>query len=138
MGTIVGICGCEILQSAGAPESAEAAPSSAAGRMLRIALLVLLKERDDHGYALYGRMQSMGFATPSPTRMYRLLRTLDKEGLVIASWELSERGPARRIYALTAQGDRYLRESMPAMSAERDALRDVLGLYRKLVKHQRA
>ncbi|MGH9128178.1 MAG: PadR family transcriptional regulator [Acidimicrobiales bacterium] len=116
-------------------ECASSAPAEpTTGRSLRIALLVLLKKRGDHGYELYRRMQVMGYTLPNATRIYRLLRTMESEGLVSASWELSERGPARRTYTLNPDGDRYLRTWVPSVLAERDALKQVLALYRRLVK----
>ncbi len=99
-------------------------------------MLVLLKERECHGYELYRRLATTGFVVPSATQIYRLLRTMEHEGLLSAVWDLSEKGPARRVYTLTSTGDQYLREHIPSLLAERDAFQVVLAIYRRVVKRQ--
>jgi DNA-binding PadR family transcriptional regulator len=42
--------------------------------------------------------------------LYRTLRQLEKNGNVASEWETDKSGPARRVYRLTAQGDRHLEE----------------------------
>jgi hypothetical protein len=42
--------------------------------------------------------------------LYRTLRRLEEHGYVSSEWDVGELGPARRIYALTAQGKRHLQE----------------------------
>jgi PadR family transcriptional regulator, regulatory protein PadR len=36
--------------------------------------------------------------------MYRLLRSMEEEGLVTSSWETPESGPSKRVYAITDLG----------------------------------
>lgn len=36
--------------------------------------------------------------------MYRLLRSLEEQGLVSSSWQTPEAGPSRRVYVITEQG----------------------------------
>jgi PadR family transcriptional regulator PadR len=115
------------------PDHGEADPRHA-GRSLRIAMLVLLKERECHGYELFRRLATTGFVGPSATQIYRLLRTMERTGLINATWDLSDKGPARRVYSLTPSGDQYLRDQVPSLLAERDALQVVLASYRRLVK----
>lgn len=105
-----------------------------AGPSLRIAMLVLLKECECHGYELFKRLTDTGLPTPSATQVYRVLRSMEEADLVKSTWDLSERGPARRVYTLTPRGDQYLRDQVPSMLAERDALKTVLNLYRQLLK----
>ncbi len=40
--------------------------------------------------------------------MYRALRQLERDGLVMSGWDTSKDGPARRLYTLTDAGRSYL------------------------------
>ncbi|MGP3998967.1 helix-turn-helix transcriptional regulator [Streptomyces sp. 8N706] len=67
-------------------------------------LLLLLAERPDHGYELLQRLQAFGWAGCESASVYRLLRGMEKEGMLASSWRASETGPARRQYEITPQG----------------------------------
>lgn len=103
----------------------------------RPALLVLLKERESHGYELAARLAELGFEGPAPASLYRMLRGMEQEGWVRASWDMTaRRGPARRIYSLTSEGNAYLQECAPALITERYALGEMLERYRTLVQRE--
>jgi PadR family transcriptional regulator PadR len=70
---------------------------------MRPAILVLLAERADHGYALCERLRALGLEKPSDG-VYRLLRRTEGEGLVKSSWDIGRAGPPRRIYEITRLG----------------------------------
>jgi poly-beta-hydroxybutyrate-responsive repressor len=73
-------------------------------------LLLLLHCDEIHGYELLGCLMPFGFATNPVdlSTIYRLLRNLEDAGLVTSRWHTGSAGPARRLYRLTAEGDRYL------------------------------
>jgi poly-beta-hydroxybutyrate-responsive repressor len=72
-------------------------------------ILLLLAERPSHGYALVERLKEFGFTEGSTGSLYRELRRLEDGGLAHSYWEASQtRGPARRVYELTAAGRRAL------------------------------
>lgn len=101
----------------------------------RPALLVLLLERESHGYELAGRLADLGFEGPAPASLYRMLRGMEQEGLIRATWDMTaRRGPARRIYSLTPEGNTYLRGCAPVLITERYALGEMLERYRALVQ----
>lgn len=75
---------------------------------LRPCLLLLLKEGRTHGYDLMVRLSDFGLRV-DPGGLYRMLRTLEREGLVTSRWETSGAGPARRNYTTTADGENWLR-----------------------------
>ncbi|MGH9185986.1 MAG: helix-turn-helix transcriptional regulator, partial [Acidimicrobiales bacterium] len=104
---------------------------------LRPAILVLLKENESHGYELVARLGDMGFEVGDFGGLYRVLRTMDEEGLVVSVWGEPERGPARRVYRLTDEGEQYLRESAPALVSQRRALGEMLDRYRTMVRDER-
>jgi PadR family transcriptional regulator, regulatory protein PadR len=98
------------------------------------AVLLLLTQQPAHGYELLARLGKVfprSGRLPDPGAFYRLLRGLENDGAVISSWETPQAGPARRVYAITADGREQL--DSWATSIERDikAMRSFLGAYRK-------
>ncbi len=71
-------------------------------------LLLLLRERADHGYELVSRLRPMHEGESDPGGVYRALRALEQRGLVRSEWRTSGAGPARRTYHLTTDGSAYL------------------------------
>ncbi len=68
-------------------------------------LLLLLAECPSHGYELAERLQDFGLGETGANSLYRELRRLEEAGLVCSTWEATQaRGPARRVYQLTAAG----------------------------------
>lgn len=99
--------------------------------LLRPAILLLLREQEGHGYELMGRLAQLGVEVPPTTGgLYRALRTLADEGLVTSYWSTPERGPARRVYAITDQGEQHLEHSMPALAGLLRTVRGMLNRYR--------
>jgi PadR family transcriptional regulator, regulatory protein PadR len=93
-------------------------------RFAEPALLLLLRERPAHGYDLLERLPELtGEARVEMGNLYRLLRGLEEEGLVSSEWDASSAGPAKRRYALTADGERLLDRWVDALrrSQERTA-----------------
>ncbi len=71
-------------------------------------LLLALDQWQSHGYELIRRMSAFGFETLDRGSVYRTLRQLEKDGLVVSGWDTSKEGPARRLYSLTDAGRAYL------------------------------
>ena len=105
--------------------------------LLRPAILLLLKERESHGYELVSRLGDLGLDVPDFGGLYRALRGMEDEGLVSSSWGTPARGPARRIYALTKEGEAQLRDTAPALVQQRRAIGGLLDRYRGLVHQER-
>lgn len=79
-------------------------------RFLEPCLLLLLHCEEIHGYELLDSLNPFGFEQNPVdlSTVYRLLRNLEDKGLVVSHWDTGNAGPARRMYRLTAEGDRYL------------------------------
>jgi poly-beta-hydroxybutyrate-responsive repressor len=72
-------------------------------------ILLLLRERNSHGYELMERAAEVGFAALNPGTVYRTLRQMEKDGAVESRWEMPKwGGPARRMYSLTDNGQDQL------------------------------
>lgn len=100
--------------------------------LLRPAILLLLREQESHGYELMSRLAELGVEVPPTTGgLYRSLRTMAEEGLVTSYWSTPERGPARRVYAISETGEQHLEQSMPALASLLRTVRGMLNRYRQ-------
>jgi poly-beta-hydroxybutyrate-responsive repressor len=100
---------------------------------LRPCLLLLLREQPAHGYQLLERLRSLGFAREDPGGLYRMLRRLERDGLVRSAWERSEEGPDRRIYELTRPGMEELHRHAKELAHARETLGVFLSRYGEFV-----
>ena len=76
-------------------------------KLLRPAILALLAENSAHGYQLLQQLRELklsGAGSPDTSGVYKILRQMESEELIIATWDLGESGPARRRYELTSKG----------------------------------
>jgi DNA-binding PadR family transcriptional regulator len=79
-------------------------------RFLEPALLLLLSEQPAHGYELVDRAAVLvPGEKPELGGLYRVLRALEEDGLVLSEWDAEEPGPAKRRYELTPAGRELLR-----------------------------
>jgi len=99
---------------------------------LRPCLLLLLAELPAHGYELIERLKVFGFAR-DPGGLYRTLRSMEREGLVLSRWESSDAGPDRCRYVLTARGGDWLDAWATTLDASRRTLEIFLSRYGSVV-----
>ncbi len=95
-------------------------------------LLLLLRERSDHGYELAVRLRPMHETEGDAGGIYRALRALERHGLVRSEWEPSEAGPARRIYQISGDGVEFLEEQVHGLRHVHEVLHVFLDRYARL------
>ena len=108
-------------------------------RLIQPAVLIVLAEGTIHGYPLAARVRerfSLGGQKPGMSGIYRFLKVMEERGLVVSSWDLAHRGPARRRYAITPDGLRCLAQWVETLQRYRDGINDLLGAARIAVKKQ--
>jgi DNA-binding PadR family transcriptional regulator len=77
---------------------------------------------------------------PDTSGVYRVLKSMEEEGLVSANWEFGDAGPAKRRYVLTKDGKVCLKQwarTLENYRAQIDGLLAILDLDRKLPKSER-
>lgn len=67
-------------------------------------ILSVLAVAPRHGYGIAQALVSVGLQPIKGAQLYPALVRLEDEGAVVAKWERSESGPARKVYELTAAG----------------------------------
>lgn len=81
------------------------------GGVLEPAVLASVAAGGTHGYDLIRQVEAItgGAMIVDPGGVYRVLRRLEEDGLVVSSWVESEAGPQRREYDITDDGRDALR-----------------------------
>ena len=107
-------------------------------RFAEPALLLLVSEGSTHGYELLERLPSLiGEERVDVGNVYRALRGLEDDGLVVSEWRADLPGPAKRSYTLTDDGRSLLAACLEALGVLRDGLTTFLDDSRKGGEHVR-
>jgi PadR family transcriptional regulator, regulatory protein PadR len=72
-------------------------------------ILLMLRQWNSYGYELMEKLAAFGLQAMNPGTFYRMLRRMEKDGMVSSTWDISVAGPARRVYSLTQAGEAYLK-----------------------------
>jgi DNA-binding PadR family transcriptional regulator len=98
--------------------------------MLEPSLLLLLHRGEAHGYTLLERLEEFGRGTLNPSVVYRALRDMEERDLVSSTWDEEEtRGPPRRVYRITAQGDQALGGWVQELREAQGRIESLLDAY---------
>jgi poly-beta-hydroxybutyrate-responsive repressor len=94
-------------------------------------MLLILKEREAHGYELVEKVNGFHFHSSPPDvgAIYRNLRHMEEERWVTSRWDTKGTGPARRIYRITPEGEEALHRWAITLRKRREALDQFLELY---------
>jgi poly-beta-hydroxybutyrate-responsive repressor len=99
-------------------------------RFVEPSLLLLLRERPLHGYELIERLpEVVGEGRVDVGNLYRLLRSLEAEGVVSSEWSADLPGPAKRTYELTAEGRHLLDRWAEALRQAQADVQSFLDRY---------
>jgi len=82
-------------------------------RIVQPAVMAALAKEPLHGYLIVQRLGTMAMfrgQSPDPTGVYRVLKSMERDGLVESTWDMAGSGPARHCYALTPAGHACLEQ----------------------------
>lgn len=93
-------------------------------RFFEAAVLLALRDRSYHGYELVDAVGTWGdeYAVDSGN-LYRMLHSLEDDGLVSSTWADGDRAGSRRIYRLEPKGERVLAAWARSLANTEDLLR---------------
>lgn len=103
--------------------------------LVQPAVLLVLSEGPQHGYALLEALQARGYLPGKADvgNLYRGLRRLEKSGAVTSEWvRQSGPGPSRRTYQITDQGRQLLYQEALALADRAGVIAKLLNEYRRL------
>lgn len=92
-------------------------------------LLLCVREDGASGSDLIEEMRDLGFGSVRPGEMYRTLRELKSEGLVVCEGQKAEYVLSRRRYTITALGEAYLELLANALESYRGEVERFFRLY---------
>lgn len=89
-----------------------------------VLLLVLKEKRHSYGYDLLGHLAEHAFTDGEIEKavLYRTLRRLEQNGYITSDWDMQQPGPARRVYSLTRDGERHLKEWAQVLANVADSM----------------
>jgi PadR family transcriptional regulator, regulatory protein PadR len=103
-------------------------------KLIQPAILAVLAAGPIHGYGLAERIGVLpAFAgnAPDMSGIYRFLKAMESKELVLSSWNVSEGGPAKKMYQITAAGQRCLSRWVQTLEHYRDAVTALLDTARR-------
>lgn len=101
-------------------------------RFVEPALLLALGEGRSHGYELADRLAAViGVERVDYGNLYRLLRSLEREGIVSSEWEAQSDAPSKREYELTASGEALLAAWAQGLTNAAERIMSFLDRYRE-------
>ena len=111
-----------------------AAPAGLPRNLLVPYVLLFLKNWSAHGYQILQTLAMLGFAAVDPASVYRALRHMEREGLVLSNWQTGVSGPARRTYQLMPDGIDWLHAWAGALRESHRYLSIYLGRYDRIME----
>jgi poly-beta-hydroxybutyrate-responsive repressor len=103
-------------------------------RYIQPSILMGLCRKASYGYELIHSLQEFGFVKGEapPGMIYRHLRQLEEDGLVVSEWITEGTGPAKRMYRLTQEGREVLALWVAHMAAQAARLDQFVQTYREM------
>ena len=106
-------------------------------KLIQPAILTILAREELHGYRIVrriGELPTFDCRGPDATGVYRSLRSMERRGLVVSSWDVSGVGPAKRSYRLTEAGGECLSEWVRTLAQYREAVGGLLAAARRAAR----
>ena len=94
-------------------------------------ILMSLRQWNSYGYELMEKTAAFWEEAINPGTLYRMLRQMEKNGVIESTWETSENGPARRMYSITEAGVEHLDLSIASLEQCHRNIDAFLGLYHR-------
>jgi PadR family transcriptional regulator PadR len=107
-------------------------------RYIQPSILLALKQKPSYGYELIQQIPQFGFVEGQvpPGMIYRHLRELEDNGLVLSEWETEGTGPAKRVYRLTEEGLEILEFWIGYMKNQTEKLMNFIEMYQAVAKKE--
>jgi len=101
------------------------------GRFVEACLLCLLKEEKSYGYSLMEKLSQFGFTEDeiNISIIYRKLRNIENDNLVVSSWIESDQGPNKRIYSITDKGEEALKNWISLLKDRKNRITSIIDKY---------
>ena len=100
--------------------------------ILRPGLLLMLVEKESHGYELYDQLEVFGFDLEwlDSSIVYRDLREMEEMGLIESYWDDDSKGPKRRMYRILDAGKTRLKEWIETLDSIQNQMNQLIKRYK--------
>ncbi|MCD6425423.1 MAG: helix-turn-helix transcriptional regulator [Anaerolineales bacterium] len=100
--------------------------------ILRPSLLLMLAEKENHGYELYDQLSAFGFEPQQldSSIVYRDLREMEELGLIESYWDDDSKGPKRRMYRILDAGQTRLKEWIESLKSIKNRINQLIKRYK--------
>jgi PadR family transcriptional regulator, regulatory protein PadR len=92
-------------------------------------LLLIVRERDSYGQDLAWRAADLGFGATRPGTVYRTMRQMENEGMVLSERDGFDCRLPRRKYSITESGEDYLEFWASSLAEYREDMDLFLEVY---------
>jgi DNA-binding PadR family transcriptional regulator len=109
-------------------------------KLIQPALLAVLSKGPSHGYQIaeqIGKMPNSSGEKPDTSGIYRFLKSMEKNGLVVSSWESPATGHAKRLFEITESGKVCLSRWVETLEQYLTTITSLLETTRKAAKSQK-
>lgn len=101
-------------------------------RFIQPCILLLLCRNKSYGYELIDNLKKGLVETdPDPGIVYRMLRKFERDALVVSEWIENDRGPAKRLYMITARGKKTLKDWFNMIDLKVKTLDNFIQAYKR-------
>ena len=100
-------------------------------------MLAILAEGPLHGYKLaqqVGNIPHFLDAAPDVSGVYRMLKALEKRGMVTADWDISQGGRPKRLFTITDVGRKCLEHWVATLQNHQKTIDSLLKMTQKAVR----
>lgn len=97
--------------------------------LIEPALLILINQKAQHGYALHNALKQLGIRPVHPSVVYRTLRQMESLEWIQSDWDTdSGQGPPRKIFSLTELGKNALETWLVELGKAQNSIKDLLEI----------
>ncbi len=106
-------------------------------KLIQPAVLAILAEKAQHGYRIVQGLSAMPMFKghePDNTGVYRFLNAMEVRGLLTSAWDISQSGPAKKLFDLTDSGRHCLAKWVATLREYRDQIGELLSHLQRATK----
>ena len=107
--------------------------------LLRPSLLLLLAEKESHGYELYDKLAEFGFDPDclDSSIIYRDLREMEDQGLITSTWDENSKGPKRRVYRILEEGSQILQDWISRLEKQQERIQIIKDRFQTISERKK-
>jgi DNA-binding PadR family transcriptional regulator len=106
-------------------------------KLVQPAMLAILSKGPLHGYELTRQIGEIPYfldTAPDISGVYRMLKTLEKRGMVTSDWDMSQQGRPKRLFTITEVGRQCLQNWVATLQNYHKAIGSLLKTTQQAIR----